>query len=354
MLASAATLGVSALPAREAMAATLDARQLLQQIPIEERIGQLFIMEARGLVMSDSYRADLTAIKPAGVILVAANIDTAPELVQFVSDIHATNTVVPPFVCIDQEGGPVTRLAGDPSPGAVQLGTMDDSQVTEYAKERASFLETYGIDVNFAPVADVAYQASSAMALRSFGSDPKQVGEKVAATVRGSQAGGVIGAAKHFPGHGRTTTDSHVVIPEIDIAWSEWLKTDAVPFKSAIKAKVDMIMIGHLRFDRIDYKPMSLSKVAVRALEKDLGFGGVMVTDDLGMGALSDWEPLDKVSQAVDAGVDIMMYTYPPPGWSAMIDHVMTLMDQGIVSREEINRRAEKIVALKIKHFGLS
>ena len=119
-------------------------------------------------------------------------------------------------------------------------------------------------------------------------------------------------------------------------------------------AKVEMIMLGHLRYDRLDAKPMSLSKVAVRALQNDLGFSGVTVTDDLGMGALSNWDPIDKVSQAVDAGVDVMLYDSPPTGWAALVDHVNSMVSDGIVSRAEINRRVEKIVALKIKHFGLS
>jgi beta-N-acetylhexosaminidase len=351
---AAATVAALASPIARTRAAELLARDLLKEIPLSERIGQLFFFEARGQVMSPGYQADLTNVKPGGVLLVTANVSTQAGLTQFVSDIHASNTIIPPFVCIDQEGGPVTRLQGDPAPGAVQMGLMDDASVTEFAKERATFLETFGIDVNFAPVADVAYDASSTMATRSFGSDPKSVAEKVAATVKGSRSGGVIGAAKHFPGHGRTTVDSHEVIPEIDVPWDEWLKTDAVPFESAIKAKVEMIMLGHLRYDRIDYRPMSLSKVAVRALENDLGFGGVMVTDDLGMGALAAWDPFNKVSQAIDAGVDVMLYGSPPTGWTPLIDHVNQLVTDGIVTRQEINRRVEKIVALKIKHFGLT
>jgi beta-N-acetylhexosaminidase len=351
---AAATVAALTSPTAKSRAAGLLARDLLKEIPLSERIGQLFFFEARGQVMSPGYQSDLATVRPGGVLLVTANVSTQAGLTQFVSDIHATNTGIPPFICIDQEGGPVTRLQGDPAPGAVQMGLMDDASVTELAKERATFLEMFGIDVNFAPVADVAYKANSTMAARSFGSDPKSVAEKVAATVKGSRTGGVIGAAKHFPGHGRTTVDSHQVIPEIDVPWDEWLKTDAVPFASAIKAKVEMIMLGHLRYDRIDYKPMSLSKVAVRALQNDLGFSGVIVTDDLGMGALADWDPFDKVSQAVDAGVDVLLYGSPPTGWAPLVDHVNQLVTDGIVTRQEINRRVEKIVALKIKHFGLS
>ena len=351
---AAAAMSAITQPSLRAQAATVLARDLLGELTLRERIGQLFFFEARGQVMSDSYMADLMTIKPGGIILVAANIGDAATFTQFVSAIHASNPLVPPFVSIDQEGGPVTRLAGDPAPGAVQMGTLDDASVEEYGEERASFLLKYGIDVNFAPVADVAYHNTSTMALRSFGSDPSVVAEKVAAMVKGTRKGGVIGAAKHFPGHGRTTTDSHKTIPEIDVPWDEWLQTDAKPFESAIRNKVEMIMLGHLRYDRIDYKPMSLSKVAVRALRNDLGFEGLIVTDDLGMGALADWDPYSKVSQAVDAGVDAMLYGSPTTGWSALIEHVHGMISDEIVSRQDINQRAEKMIALKIQHFGLS
>ena len=115
-----------------------------------------------------------------------------------------------------------------------------------------------------------------------------------------------------------------------------------------------MIMLGHLRYDRIDYKPMSLSRTAVRALQEELSFGGIVVTDDLGMGALGEWDSMDKVSQAIDAGIDVMLYLSPDVGWAALVDHVYGMISGGLVARQEINRRAEKVVALKIRHFSLT
>ncbi len=350
---AAAAVAATANPLERAFAAQTQARSLLKQMTLRERIGQMFFFEARGQVMSPGYLADLTSVLPGGILIVGANIGTAAQFRQFISDIHTSNELIPPLISIDQEGGPVTRLAGDPAPGAVAMGAMDDSTVKELSRERAAFLGNYGLDVNFAPVADIAYDANSTMATRSFGSDPEAVAKKVVATVNGSRAGGVIGAAKHFPGHGRTTTDSHQDIPEIDVPWNEWLKTDAVPFRSAIRNHVEMIMLGHLRYDRIDYKPMSLSRTAVRALQEDLSFGGIVVTDDLGMGALADWDSYDKISQAVDAGVDVMLYGSPTTGWAALVDHVYDMVSQGLVERQEINRRAEKLVALKIRHFNI-
>jgi beta-N-acetylhexosaminidase len=352
LAAAAAMTGSIALGRPSMVSARMMARDILMTMPLRDRVAQMFLFVARGTYMTSTYSSDLTRVMPGGILFVANNISTAPALTTYINGIHASNPVIPPLICVDQEGGPVTRLAGDPAPGAVQMGALSNSDVRTLNKERAAFLAAYGFDVNFAPVADVAYDASSTMAARSFGNDPKTVAEKVSATVKGSRAGGVIGAAKHFPGHGRTQVDSHKLIPEIDVPWDEWLKTDASPFESAIKAQVDMVMLGHLRYDRIDYKPMSISKVAVRALRKDLGFNGVIVTDDLGMGALDDWKPLDIISQAIDAGIDVMLYGSPPVGWDALIDHVMDMISNGLVDRQDINGRVEKIVALKLRHFG--
>ncbi|MDQ2682873.1 MAG: hypothetical protein M3Y37_05045 [Chloroflexota bacterium] len=319
---------------------------------LRERVAQLFFFEARGKFMSSTYADALNRVKPGGVLFVGANIGTSAAVKQFIQAVHDSNPLISPLICIDQEGGPVTRLVGDPAPGAVQMGLLADDEVRSLNRQRAEFLAGFGFDVNFAPVADVAYEATSTMATRAFGSDPEVVAEKVFATIEGSREGNVIGAAKHFPGHGRTNADSHDSIPEIDVPWDEWLKTCAVPFKSAIEAKVDMVMLGHLRYERIDYKPMSISKVAVRALREELGFDGVIVTDDLSMGALGDWDPIDVVSQAIDAGVDVLLYGSPKIGWDALIDHVMGMISDGVVDRQDINNRGERIVALKLAHFG--
>lgn len=353
LLGSAITASALSLSSQIPASGETGARTLLRQLSLRERIAQMFFFEVRGKLMSPGYLADLQRVKPGGVLVVGPNIGTAAQFRSFMGEIHASNEKMTPFICIDQEGGPVTRLLGDPAPGAVQMGLLSNRDVRLLNQQRAVFLAGYGLDINFAPVADVAYDATSTMASRSFGSDPADVAAKVAATVKGSRTGGVLGAAKHFPGHGRTRTDSHAILPEIDVPWDEWLETDALPFKSAIAANVGMVMLGHLRYERIDYKPMSISKVAVRALREELGFNGVIVTDDLGMGALDDWDPFDVVSQAIDAGVDVLLWGSPPTGWDALIEHVINMVRDGLVDRQEINRRAERVVALKMAHFGM-
>jgi len=348
-----ATIALSRSQRRIEAAAFADrALDIVKAMSFEERIAQFFFLEAQGVEMTDRYRRDLERVRPGGILYVMPNIGTNEQVARFSAEIHATNDRVAPLIAIDQEGGPVTRLADDPVPGAVALGTLTDVEVLELQETRARFLASYGVDINFAPVADIAYGADSTMADRSFGSDPAEVAAKVAATVKGSRAGGVIGAAKHFPGHGRTNIDSHDLVPEIDTPWETWLETDALPFKAAIRQGVEMVMLGHLRYRRIDGRPMSISRAAVQALREDLGFERLIVTDDLGMGALAEYDPMDVIDLAIDAGIDILLYAKPPAPWDVLVRHVEGQVRRGVISRTAVNLRARRVVELKLRHFG--
>src|SRR4051812_533797 len=161
-----------------------DVSRIIRLMPLKEKISQMFCVGAWGVAMTPGFDAYLREIRPSGVIFVGANIGYADDLRKFVKAVHDTNPGLPPIIGIDQEGGPVLRITGDPSPGAVELGLQPDKTVRELAKERAHFLTDFGFDVNFAPVADVAYRPSSFMIARSFGADPNLVANKVADFVR--------------------------------------------------------------------------------------------------------------------------------------------------------------------------
>jgi len=342
--------------APEASAASLNTlvERTMSKMSLAEKIGQMFIIAAEGRAMTPNLQELLKDIQPGGVIFVAPNIGTADELRSYIKAIHRSNKLVPPLVAVDQEGGPVTRVPGDPAPGAVELGRQSGREVRALAKERAAFLASYGFDVNFAPVADVAYQPTSLMAWRSFGTDPERVALRVNDFVRGSHRGGMAGAAKHFPGHGRTSVDSHVAIPEIDLSRREWLKSDGLPFQAAVEAGVEMVMLGHLRFVRWDDKPASLSREAVQVLRNDLGFRGIVVTDDLGMGALQSMDPFHALDLALRAGVDLCLYVSYPAPIRDLVAHVRQRVKRGEITEARIDASVRRILRWKIQHFGLN
>lgn len=313
-----------------------------------EKVAQLFMFDAPGTAMTPEYAARLAEERPGGVILLGFNIGTDDEVAAYVAAIHATNPDLPPLVAVDQEGGPVTRLLGDPTPGAVELGLLPDAEVEALSRARAEYLVGFGFDVNFAPVADVAYAAESSMLDRSFGADPELVAAKVAAVVAGAAGSGVQHAAKHFPGHGRTALDSHLALPEVDLSIEEWLATDALPFAAAVEAGVPLVMLGHLRYPQWDDAPASVSAVAVDLLREELGFAGVVVCDDLGMDALAELDPFATVDRAVAAGVDLLLFATPPVASSALMAHLVGRVETGVVSEARIDESLRRLLRLRL------
>jgi beta-N-acetylhexosaminidase len=144
------------------------------------------------------------------------------------------------------------------------------------------------------------------------------------------------------------------MVPIVDISKNEWLKTDATPFEAAIKSGVEMIMVGHLDFPQWDSRPSSLSRVAIDSLRNDLGFQGVIVTDDLGMGALSTMDPAELLHQAALGGADLLLYVAAPESWTAMIADLEKLVRAGKVSRKRLLANVNRIVRLKYTHFKLA
>ena len=362
LLAGAGLAAATSLAPRLARAggstitATIDTLidKTVERMTLTQQLGQLFMFPAYGVEMTSSFLSSLQAAQPGGIIFFGSNIGADDQVKKFVNDVHGSIHPLPPFVAIDEEGGPVVRLPQDPVPGAVELGLMKNKTVCALGKERAQYLAKFGFDVNFAPVADIAYQATSVMASRSFGNNPQTVADKVSATVVGSAAGGVVAAAKHFPGHGRTTVDSHDAIPVVDISKKEWLSSDAEPFAAAVKAGVEMIMVGHLDFPQWDSLPTSLSRVATDTLRNDLGFQGVIVTDDLNMGALAGMAPSEVLRRAALGGADLLLYVASPDSWPGMIAQLESLVRTGKVSRSRLIGNVKRIARLKYQHFQLA
>jgi beta-N-acetylhexosaminidase len=348
---AAGWLGPPEVEARTVAEARIE--KIINKMRIADKAAQMFAIGAAGSSMTGSFEAVLDELQPGGVLFTAANVGSARQLKDFVKLIHRSNAALPPLVSIDQEGGPVSRIPGDPAPGAVELGKASSKVIRQKAKQRAEFLGGFGFDVNFAPVADVAYRPTSYRASRSFGSDPGTVADNVHDVIRGSLSGGLAGAAKHSPGHGRTNLDSHLALPEVRLSLHGWKKTDSRPFAAAIDAGVEMVMIGHLNYPKWDDLPTSLSRVAVKTLREELHFKGVVVTDDLGMGALRGIDPYEVVDRAIHAGVDLLLYASYPVPVADLIRHLRQRISRGDVSEKRIDASLRRILLMKSRRFDL-
>lgn len=347
LLTAAVGVGIAANRPAPAWAQAPVLDPLLRDMTPREIAARMFMFPVAGTALSAEEDAWLRALKPGGVILVGNNFGTSDEIRSLVSAIHATNPVMPPLVALDQEGGIVSPIIADPAPGAPAMGQLGAQEIATLARARADILASYGFDINFAPVADVAFAADSFMTGRTFGADPRDVAGDVAAYLAGVAGSSVLHCAKHFPGHGRVVVDSHLALPVLDIDSQTWWTQDALPFRAAVDAGVPMVMLGHLNVPAWDALPASLSPVAVEILRSTLGFDGVVISDDLGMGALAAWAPLDVLDLAVDAGNDLLLFVilHAPP--ETMIDRLATRIEQGGIAPDRVRASVARLLNMQ-------
>ena len=247
-----------------------------------------------------------------GVTLFGPNVQDRQQLARLTASLH--RAAPEPVIAIDEEGGDVTRIShqtGSDYPGNAALGAVDDVDLTRsvYAALGAD-LAALGINLDLAPAVDVNTAADNpVIGTRSFGADPALVARHGAAAVTGLQSAGVAACAKHFPGHGSTTLDSHLVLATVDATLSVLQARDLPPFEAAIAAGVRAIMPSHLRVpDLTGDLPASLSRRAqTDLLRGDLGFTGVIVSDGLEMRAVSEPYGIPEAAvRAVIAGTDLL------------------------------------------------
>ena len=346
--ALAAAFGLVLTRSRPMQAQESDVDALIAAMPTRERVARMFMFPISGTVLSAQDDAWLRGLKPAGVILVGSNFGSPQEVRALVAGIHATNPELPPLVALDQEGGIVSRIADDPAPDAPTMGQLPAAEISALARARAERLAGYGFDVNFAPVADVAFSPDSFMTGRTFGGDPAVVARDVAAYLSGVEGTGVLHGVKHFPGHGRVAVDSHQVLPILDVDADTWWEEDALPFRVAVEAAVPIVMLGHLAVPGWDELPASLSPESVRVLREDLGFTGVVVSDDLGMGALAAWTPFQIVDLAVAAGNDLLLFVVTNAEPDALVDHLAARVESGEISPELVAASVSRLLRMQL------
>ncbi|MGD9212944.1 MAG: glycoside hydrolase family 3 N-terminal domain-containing protein, partial [Desulfobacteraceae bacterium] len=227
------------------------------------------------------------------------------------------------FIAIDQEGGQVARLKPPFTQFAGNAHMKDEADAIEFARVTAAELSDIGVNMDMAPVLDVAPKdINSIMAERSFGSDPDWVGQMGAAVINHLQRNKIMAVAKHFPGIGRTVLDSHLELPDL-AASMEDLNIDLLPFQKAVDASVAGIMLSHIRYLRIDpVWPASLSSAVVKDLLRDqMGYQGVVMTDDLDMGAIKKhYSITTAMEQIIAAQVDIALICHKGPDIQTAFD----------------------------------
>ena len=337
---------------------------------LQAQIGQMIMVGFRGtsLALSDPLVADIRDGRIGGVILFdydvprrafGRNICSPEQTRWLIADLQACSSL-PLLIAVDHEGGKVTRLKerdGFPATVSAQsLGTADDVGATgSRAGDMADTLSSLGFNINFAPVVDLNVNPRSPAigALeRSFSADPALVTRHALAFIEAHHARGVACTLKHFPGHGSVASDPHHGIADVTGTWSE---AELEPFQTLIDAgAVDAVMVGHLYNARLDRKyPATLSSAVIDVLlRKRLGFQGVVISDDMQMGAIrGSWTDEIAVERAVNAGVDILLFannsSYEPGVARRILSLITSLVDQGRISRARIETSYGRILTLK-------
>lgn len=258
----------------------------------------------------------------------------------------------PMLVGTDQEFGVVTRISSGVTtlPSAMAFGAAGDAAGTQAAWGAAGVeLAAMGVNVDFAPVADVLGGAGSAViGSRSFGSDPKLAGDQVSGAVRGLSGAGVAAALKHFPGHGHTTGDSHTSLPVVTRSRAQLTSGDLPPFAAGIAAGADLVMSGHLDVKSLDPgTPATFShKIVTDLLRGQLKFTGVAVTDAMNMEPAMRWPAGEAAVRALNAGNDLLLM---PPDLPAARDGLLAGLKSGKLPRSRLVEAATRVLTLRFK-----
>ena len=295
-----------------------------------------------------------------GVILFSRNVT---EIDQFVALTTSVATAVasnqpPPFVAVDQEGGRVVRLRAPLSaiPPMRQVGQMDDPEFTQaLSGVMARELKAVGVNLNFAPVIDVdTCSDNPVIGDRSFSSDPQQVARHGQAFVSGHLQNGVLPCPKHFPGHGDTSTDSHLVLPTLLHDLKRLQDVELEPYRALCQHDLPILMTAHVLFERIDSEhPATLSRFFVHdLLQNQLGYQGLVITDCLEMKAVSERYSIEEmVELGLAAGVDMFLISRNESTWKRAWEHMIRLSEQSQDIRNRILSSASRIARCKRQYI---
>lgn len=299
-----------------------------------QRTGQRLMVGFDGAVCDDTLKYYIETLKIGGIILFARNIQAPDQVHDLCRDTQewARQCGQPPlFVGIDQEGGVVSRLKPPFTQFQGNPHIKDTNHAAEFARITARELRQIGVNMNMAPVLDVLpKQGPSVMADRSFGNDPQLVALLGNKMIRQFQDAQIMAVAKHFPGIGRTVLDSHDDLPDLDIETERLAQKDMVPFEAAIEAQVAGIMLSHIRYRQIDpLWPASLSPaVTSDILRKQMAYEGLVLTDDLDMGAVAKYYDIPTmVAQCLNAQVDILLICHPGPKIETAFKEILKQVD---------------------------
>ncbi|MEK8213630.1 beta-N-acetylhexosaminidase [Paenibacillus sp. FSL L8-0463] len=336
---------------------TIDGK--LANMTLEEKIGQMLLVGIDGTELDTQAKRMIAEDKVGGIILYKDNISNLKGMVSLINDLKKSNAEnpVPLFMSVDQEGGKVSRMpdeyAAIPSNGSVGAANNSSAAGT-MGKLLARELLSAGFNMDFAPVLDINSNPDNpVIGDRSFGNTADLVSRLGIAEMKGIASEGVVPVVKHFPGHGDTSVDSHLELPVVNKTAAELAKLEWQPFEAAIQENADAVMVAHILFPELDAdKPASLSRAIIGdLLREEMGFQGVVITDDLTMGAITGHYTLAAAAvDTVQAGSDILLVAHEYGNEQAVRKALLDSVKSGILEESRIDESVYRILALKDKY----
>jgi beta-N-acetylhexosaminidase len=334
---------------------------------LEEQIGQLLMVGFWGTTLSAEIIELIQRYHVGNVILFSRNIHDTSQVLELTQQLQQiakeAGQRYPLLIAIDQENGIVQRLGETATifPGNMALGAIGSEEIArEVAMATGNELKALGINMNLAPVVDVNNNASNpVIGVRSFGEDPSLVARLGAAMVKGYRAAGILSCLKHFPGHGDTTTDSHLSLPVIPYTLKRLETLELVPFTSGIEAGADSVMIAHIAFPALTEQttlPATLSSSIVQGLlRKRLDFKGVILSDCMEMRAISDTFGTELAAvMALKAGIDLVLVSHEFKRQRASIEAIQAAIQSHELTTQAVQQAVDRVLNLKARYLSWS
>jgi beta-N-acetylhexosaminidase len=319
---------------------------------LETTCGQLVLGGFSGAILPDAYARALRAGRRCGAILFSRNIGPDPQQVaSLCRQVHGAAEA--PLLAIDQEGGRVTRLR-DPFlelPSMRAIAALDDVSLAErIASAVGAELAAVGFTVNLAPVVDVdTCEDNPVITDRAFGPDPRTCERFGTAWIRGLQSAGILATAKHFPGHGDTSKDSHLDLPEVRHARERLDQVELAPFRAAATSGVAAMMTAHVVYTELDAsRPATLSPAICTVLRDSIHFDGVLLSDDLEMAAIAGrWTIADAAVQAIAAGCDALLVCHSFDAQEQAVDALLREAERSTAFGDRCRHACERVAAAR-------
>ena len=339
----------------------------------EQKVSQLLVAGIEGTQLGQDAVQAVQDYQVGGVILFGRNVESAWQLAELTNGLKDLNgDYTPLFLCVDQEGGRVDRMPPEVerTPSAWSVGqTLDTEGVgAAYGALLAEECAAFGFNMDFAPSLDIwSNPDNTVIGDRAFGNDWEWTAFFGMSAVESmEEQGGVIPVVKHFPGHGDTSVDSHVALPVVDKSLEELWQSELVPFNMALNQEdyfgaqagpsAPAVMVAHILLSQVDPDyPASLShRVVTGLLREEMGFDGVVCTDDLTMGAVSNTYGMGEAAVlAVEAGCDLLLVCHGADNLTAARDALLEAADSGRISPERLDESVKRILSLKVE-YGLT